>query len=142
MNSRNPLQLVFYTLLGIFIVILSYFIIPFSDSVKQALFPVMAILAAIWLILGTVLIVLVIKSKVKGKQKLFLIATGSSAILFLLSNILHNVLYGLAILTKNITILHYSFEALHVLFFIIAIIVCPLAFLIGAIGSIVLFIRV
>jgi uncharacterized membrane protein len=49
--------------------------------------------------------------------------------------------YGLAIITNQIPILSFVMEILHIVFFIIAIFVCPLGFVIGAIGSIVMFIN-
>jgi len=55
--------------------------------------------------------------------------------------LLHNFFYGLGIIAANITVLKYLMEGLHVAFFIIAIFVCPIGFIIGAVGSIIIFIR-
>jgi len=49
--------------------------------------------------------------------------------------------YGLTILTSHITALSHLMEVFHVAFFIIAVFLCPAAFLVGVIGSIVLTIR-
>ena len=95
----------------------------------------------IFSLLGAALIFLTIKGKVKGKLKKFLILTGASAAGFFVSTLLHNFLYALAIVTSHIVILKYIFEFLHATFFIIAIFVCPPGFLIGVVGSIVLFIK-
>jgi len=74
-------------------------------------------------------------------QRKFLILTGISVLGFFVSVLLHNFLYGAAVLTSQIAILHYLFEVLHVVFFLIAIFVCPAAFLISIVGSVVLFIK-
>ena len=73
------------------------------------------------------------------KNKKFLILTGVSLVGFFVSVILHNIFYGLAIITSNITVLRYLMEILDVIFFIIAIFICPIGFLIGVVASAVLF---
>ncbi|MEE8637550.1 MAG: hypothetical protein V3T21_00735 [Candidatus Margulisiibacteriota bacterium] len=66
--------------------------------------------------------------KVDDKLKFFLILTGGSAILFVASILLHNLLSAVL-----------GFE--EPVFFLIAVFVCPAAFLVGAIGSIILLIK-
>ena len=133
------LTVIFWILAGIFVVLMSYFAVPMS--IKRAVFPVMAVLAFIFFLLGIVLIVLTLKLKIKGLLKKFLILTGISAAGVLAGSVLHNFLYALAVLTEHITLLHYLFEFLHAAFFIIAVLLCPIGFLVGAIGGIVLFIK-
>ena len=77
--------------------------------------------------------------KISKNLKKFLILTGASLAGFFVSVILHNVFYGLAIIANDITVLRYLMEILHALFFIIAIFICPIGFLIGAVASAVLF---
>jgi hypothetical protein len=84
---------------------------------------------------------LTVKSKIKGKHRKLLILTGVSATGFLVGVILHNLLYALAIITGHIIILKYIFEFFHVAFFILAVVVCPLGFLIGATGSAIIFVK-
>jgi hypothetical protein len=67
----------------------------------------------------------------------FLILFGAGLVGFPLFAVLHNVFYALAEIAKDVAIVHYSMEFLHGAFFIIAIIVCPPAVLIGAVGSVV-----
>jgi len=55
--------------------------------------------------------------------------------------VLHNFLYAAAEVTKEIAVLPYIFEALHILFFFVAVLVCPAGFLVGVLGSIVLFVK-
>lgn len=73
--------------------------------------------------------------------KKFLILTGASAAGFFVSVFLHNFLYAAAVLVNHISFLTSLFEILHGFFFFIAIFVCPIGFLIGIGGSIVLFIK-
>jgi uncharacterized membrane protein (UPF0136 family) len=71
------------------------------------------------------------------KTKKFLILLGASVIAFFVFVLLHNAFYALAILTNHITALSHLMEALDVVFFIIAIFLCPATFLVGGVGSIV-----
>lgn len=128
---------VFYSLVVLFVVVIGEILIPFPMLIKRALFPFIAVLAVVFFLLGLALVFLAIKTKIKGKYGKFLILTGASSVGFFVSVLLHNFLYGLGVITRDIAILHYSFEFLHAVFFIIAVIVCPLGFLVGAIGSIV-----
>jgi hypothetical protein len=90
-------------------------------------------LGLLFLILGIVLVV--IARKEKGKLKIALIVTGISAVSPLVFTILHNLFYALGIYFEKLNIL---FEVLHGGSFIIALIVAPIAFLIGIIASFVL----
>jgi hypothetical protein len=141
MNYNKALKTVFYSMVGVFILILSFFAIPFSDTLRRALFPYAGLLGLVFLILGIVLIVFTIKARVKGKLKVFLILVGSSAGMVLVSVLLHNFFYALAIVSENIVWLSWSFEFLHGMFFIIGLLVCPIVFIVGVVGSIVLFIK-
>ncbi len=78
--------------------------------------------------LGVTLIVLTLKKKVGGILKKFLLLTGGSAVAFLIFVLLHNIVSGL-------------FNIEEPVFFIIATIVCPIGFLVGAVGTIVLAIK-
>jgi len=86
--------------------------------------------------LGLVLLIFALKEKMNKKSKIFLILTGASAVGFFVFVVLHNVFYGLGTATKEISILNYLIEGLDIAFFLIAVFVCPIGFLIGAIGSI------
>ncbi len=60
---------------------------------------------------------------------------GISASGVLVSIVLHNFLYALGVLTKNIILLHYIFEFLHAAFFIIGLVICPIVFVISLVNS-------
>ena len=102
---------------------------------SRTFFLVAAILGLLFSILGIYLIYLTKKSKIK--KKLFLYMTGISAASILPASILHNVFYAFGILAENILVLKYLFEFLHAAFFIFAIPVCPILFLVGVVGSLV-----
>jgi len=137
---KKSLKLIFWLLVGNFVVILSQFFIPaVSELFRGSLLFLLPF--AVFCLLGIVLLFLTLKQKVKRTLKWFLILTGGSAGGFFLFVFLHNAFYALNVITSHITILNYLTEAIHVAFFIIAVIVCPIGFLIGAVGTVVLFIK-
>ena len=75
------------------------------------------------------------------KVKLFLWLLLASTIGFPVFAILHNVFYALGKATEKVVILKGFFNVLDVLGFLIAILVCPPGILIGAVGSIVLYLN-
>ena len=87
---------------------------------------------------GIALIVLTVKRAEKGLLKKFLLTTGASVIGIPVFIILHNLVYG--------AFIHFFGEGFwnggdEPFFFIMALIVCPLGFLVGFIGSIVLAVK-
>jgi hypothetical protein len=127
---------VFYALIAIFILQVGYFVIPAPATLKRLLFPVIAVLALIFLILGIVLIFLTLKLQVEKKLKIYFILTGASAAAFLTSILLHNLVYGLFILWFGEGFWDGSGAGDEAFFFILALFVCPTVFLIGAIGGV------
>ena len=75
--------------------------------------------------MGVTLIILTAKTKMGGMLKKFLLLTGASVVGFPVFGILHNAVSALL-------------NTEEAVFFTLATIVCPLGFLVGAIGSIVL----
>lgn len=133
------LKATFCGLIGVFLVIASAIFFPAFRKHLGAPFFITSWVA--FFLLGAALIFLTVRKKVKGKLKKFLILTGASAVGFLVSVLLHNFFYGLAIITSRITVLSFLMEILHGLFFIVAIFICPIGFLVGVIGSMALFIK-
>jgi len=129
----------FIALLITFLIIVGELFIPpvrnlFTGS---ALFLIPII---IFSLLGLCLLVLVLKSTLIGRLKKFLILTSLTSLAFFVSIFLHNGFYALGEVLGHINILQYLFAALNIIFFLIAVFVCPLAFLVGLIGSLVLLI--
>jgi len=137
---RQSIVLIFWTLIGVFFIILCQFFIPvfrdlFRDS-KLFLVPM-----AIFCLLGLALLITSLKEKTEAKLKKFLILTGASATGLFVFVILHNVFYALSTITGENLIINYFVEGLHIIFFLGAIFVCPIGFLIGATGSIIFLIK-
>ena len=126
---------IFWALIGVFIVVVCLFFVPaFRDLLRGS--ELFLVPIAIFFLLGAALIFLTLKEKVGGILQKFLLLTGASAVGFFVSILLHNAFYGLGTLTSHITVLSYSMEVLHTAFFIIAIPICPIGFLVGTVGSI------
>jgi len=131
---------IFWALVGIFVVIASVFCIgAFISAFRGSIFLWFLIISgAIFTLLGAALIFFTVKEKVGGMLKKFLLLTGASAVGFLLSILLHNAIYGLFIHFFGAEFWNGGDEPV---FFIMAIFVCPLGFLVGAVSSIVLAIK-
>ena len=128
---------IFWALIGVFIVIVCLFVIPvFRDLLRGSelfLAPIV-----VFFLLGAALVFFTVKERVGGMPKKFLLLTGASAVGFLLFILLHNAVYGLFIHFFGADFWNGGDEPV---FFVIAVFVCPLRFLVGAVGSIVLAIR-
>lgn len=86
--------------------------------------------------LGVTLLVLAARAKVRKMLRAFLLLTGASATGMPVFVVLHNVVYGLFIYFFGEGFWGPSGD--EPVFFIMATLICPLGFLVGAIGSIVL----
>lgn len=137
---KKSIILTFWALIGVFLLIVSQFFIPVVRELFKGSF-IFLLPFIIFSLLGIVLIFLTLKQKVGGALKKFLILTGISATGFFISVFLHNIFYGLSIIISQISILSFFMEILHIAFFIIAIFICPLVFMIGLIGTIIIFIK-
>ena len=128
---------IFWALVGIFIVIVSLFLIPvFRDLLRGSLLFLLPFAA--FFLLGIALLVFTLREKVGGVLKKFFLLTGASAAGIFVSILLHNAIYGLFIYWFGADFWKGGDEPF---FFIMAIIVCPVGFLVGAVGSIVLGIK-
>jgi hypothetical protein len=73
--------------------------------------------------------------KIKKTTKNYLALSGISVLVFIVSVLLHNFYYALAIISQNKPILSYVFEILQTLFFLIAVPIAPLVFSVGILGA-------
>jgi len=134
------MPIIFWALTGVFLFIASQLFIPIVRELVRG--PVIFLLPFfVFFLLGIILIFLALKQKVEKSLKRFLILTGGSATGFFLFVLLHNLFYGLEIVISQISVLSLIMEILYTVSFIIAIFVCPLGFVIGAIGTIMMFIK-
>jgi hypothetical protein len=125
---------IFWALVGVFVLVVGMMFIgmPLNGYVLFALL-------AVFLGLGVTLLVLAARAKLSKILKAFLLLSGASAVGLPVFTVLHNLVYALFI---------YFFGqgfwggiGDEPVFFILAVIVSPIAFLVGAIGSIVLGVR-
>jgi O-antigen ligase len=145
MKNIKSIKTIFWVLVGIFVLLLAYFLIPaFQDRVSF----IASSLIILLFLLGGALFFMVWRSDIQGALRKFLLLTGASALGFLISVFLHNAFYALGVVTNSFNevfslmgIIHYIMEGLHVVFFLIAIPVCPIVFLIGVVGSIVFLLK-
>jgi len=135
---------VFWALVGVFVVIAGVFLVAAFIPAFRELFQGFRFLlfiitsGSIFFLLGVALIFLTVKEKAGGILKKFLLLTGASAVGFFVSTLLHNAVYGLFIHFFGAEFWNGGDEPF---FFIMATIVCPTGFLVGAIGSITLIIK-
>ena len=79
--------------------------------------------------------------KLSGKLRKFVILTGSSILGFFVFVLLHNAIYGLFIIWFGADFWDRIGIADEPVFFFMAVFLCPLGFIVGVVGSIVLGIR-
>ena len=105
-----------------------------ATSFSSALFSGIGVLFQLGVVgLGIALLILAIKAKVERKLKRFLILTGASATGIFVFAILSNLVYALLI-----NFFGFGADFDEPVFFIMATMICPLAFLVGVVGSIIL----
>ena len=127
------LLITFWALVGTFAAMMGPIIFPsFGRYIGSCFFIIIGSI----LILGAVLIFLTRKEKIEGALKKFLMLTGASAVGFIVAIFLHNFFYALNVITSDIAVLRYLTEGLHIIFFLIAVPISPLFFLVGVLGTI------
>ena len=136
-QKESVLRVTFYLLVVVFVLAISTIFIPAFRGYVSGTF--MIISSAILVIFSSVLIGLTLVQKIEGKFKKLLILTGASAAGFFVCVLLHNIFYALAQVSGHIIILSYLMKVFEVIFFLIAIFACPIGFIIGVIGTIVMF---
>jgi hypothetical protein len=124
----------FWALVAVFILIICLFAIPAS---RELFTDSLLFLAPIGLfcLLGVALIILSVRGRVSGWLKKFFILTGASAAGVLVSILLHNLVYWLFAHFAGADFWNGGDEFF---FFTLALIVCPLGFLVGVVGAIVI----
>jgi hypothetical protein len=111
-----------------------------NETIAAAMAVSLAFFALLFFALGLALLILTIRAR-KGLNralKRFLLLTGSSAVAIPISILLHGVVYGLFIILFGQDFWSRTGIEDEPFFFSMAVIVCPLAYLVGTIGSITL----
>lgn len=111
--------------------LLTMFFEPFQIVCTPLTMPLSLILFAV---IALILLYKTKRNAVAGKTRWFLLLTGYSVIGFVVSIVLHNAIYGIITL---LTADRHPADA-EIIFFLIAVFVTPILFLIGSIGSLIL----
>ena len=140
-NPKAPrsLLIVFWVLVAAFVALILTVLLP--DVLSLLFRPVFLSLTAICFLLGLALLILSVRWQERTLLRTFWILAGASTAGFALGSVLHNVFYALATITEQWSILSGAMEVLEVAFFLIAVLLCPVAFLVGTVGAIVLIVR-
>jgi hypothetical protein len=128
---------IFWALIVVFLVLITS--IPTQIFSRSLFLWVLSIFGGAFLLLGVALIVLTVKRKVDGMPKKFSLLTGASAVGLPVFAVLHNLVYGLFIMWFGEDF--WGAGGDEPVFFILATMVCPIAFLVGVVGTIVLAIK-
>ena len=136
MNNKF-VQPVFWILLVISVVTMSLLLLGTRGHI--GLWFLIFILIVV--LLAVALIILAARAKVNKILKSFLILTGSSVMGFFLSILLHNLIYGLLIRWFGLDFWSRTRFNDEPFFFTMAVVICPIAYLVGSVGSIVFMIK-
>ena len=135
MNVKS-IRLIFWITVAVFVIIILSMLsgdqFIGGAAYRYIMFPAFIVLFG----LGIALLVLTVKKGPEGKRQAFLILTGASAVGIPASAVLHNLVYALLILIFGEDV--WGSLGDEPVFFFLAVIVCPLAYLVGAVGTIVL----
>ena len=128
---------IFWASVAVFIAIVCLFFIPASRDLISGSWWLL-IPFAVFFLLGVALIVLTLREKVGGRLKKFFLLTGASASGVFISILLHNLVYTLFVHFFGTDFWNGGDE---LFFFTLAVFICPLGFLVGVVGSIILVIK-
>jgi hypothetical protein len=141
---------VFWALFGVFIAFVIVMQALMGPPVRQLINESLGVdfapslfftFGSLFFLLGLTLLILTARAKLDKIFKRFLLLTGSSAVGVFVSILLHGVIYGLFILIFGEGFWDRIGIPDEPFFFMMAIFVCPIAYLVGTVGSIVLIIR-
>jgi hypothetical protein len=143
--STKLIRSIFWALVAVFVVVVIGILTTpaaFASIFRGNLFLwVFSISGAVFFLLGVALIFLTVREKVAGMPKKFLLLMGASAVGLPVSALLHNVIYALFILWFGADFWDRTGLGDEPVFFFMAIFICPLAFLVGIVGSVVLAVK-
>jgi len=143
----------FWALLGAFILVFtSIFVMnPPIRTLLNDLYPDETVARAVsiffplsgllFFALGLALLILTVRARLDRLLKRFLLVTSSSAVGIFASILLHNLVYGAFIQLFGEDFWERTGIGDEPFFFIMTIFICPIAYLVGTVGSIVLMLR-
>jgi len=131
---------IFWALLGVFAALAIAVLAPIRDFLRFGVpggFAVILVLGAAFTLLGGALLFFALREKASR----FLMLAGASAAGIVISILLHNFIYGLGIVWFGADFWDRIGLGDEIVFFFMAILVCPIGFLVGVVGSVVVAIR-
>ena len=137
-KAPRPLSIVFWALVAAFAALILTVLFP---DVHNFFRPVFLSLTALCFLLGLALLILAIRWKQHTLLRTFWILVGASTTGFAVGSVLHNAFFALGTVTGDWSILHAVVQGLEVVSFVFAVLLCPVAFLVGTVGAIVIIIR-
>ena len=137
-KAPRALSIVFWALVTAFAALILTVLFP---DVLDLFRPAFLTLMALCFLLGLALLILSVRWKQRTLLRTFWILAGASTTGFALGSVLHNAFYALATVTVQWPILNTTMDILEVAFFVIATLLCPVAFVVGTVGAIVLMVR-
>lgn len=135
---RRAILFLFWAQVGVFaFILLTMFAPALRDIIPDAILWGAGLLFAF----GAGLTALVVRAQLDRPLKRLLLLTGVSAIAMVLCFLLHNAMYALNTLAAELPIISALLSVLEAAFFLAAIFVFPVTFVIGTVGVIVLLVR-
>lgn len=141
--AKKRIKDIFYLLVFQLIVFIIYFTIILAPGFIEALGKYFIFVSwVIFILLGLIYTISIYKSKIKNKIVKYMLLSGWASILIIVGILLHNLFYGLAVWqVDNHPALSQFFETMEITFFFFSIIICPIVYIIGVIGSIIIYIK-
>lgn len=136
-TAPRGLRILFWALVAAFALTVLTMLLPDMLRFRFVFLPLMALC----FLLGLALLILAVRWRQVGLLRTFWILVGASTTGFGAGSVLHNAFYGLGTVTGDWPILHAAMQGLEVAFFVLAVLICPIAFLVGTIGAVVVIVR-
>lgn len=140
-KGERIIKIVVGALGGTFIIILSLIFLPAISGFSIDGFRIFLLFFLIFFFLGLILLIFTLKREKEGRRKKFLILTSLSTLGFFIATLLHNAFYALTLASQGIFLLNYLLKVFHTFFLLVALLLCPIGFLISLGGSIILLIK-
>ena len=136
---EKKVKIVFFLLAFVFVLLISTFFLPIIREVLRGA-PFVFLFSSIFL-LALLLLIFALKFQKKGILKKFLLLTSISSLSIVVGGILHNLIYGIFIFFFGSDFWDKIGTGDEPFFFFIAVVISPLAFLTGLIGTLVILIK-